>query len=167
MLSQTGSPVHLRSSAALVSRNSDSSHNSRAGHPGWLRCSSLTYSRYARSSRLAIRAPRSGTYATNHCYGTLETQTRRKTELARRLVVVERLRLTKRRTVVPVRALHRRGRERVERLEGGVVETRVDVDVPALPGGVAGQIADDPAEEHFAPAGLPELLSPRDREIGA
>src|SRR2546429_1455950 len=68
----------------LVSRNSDSSHNSRAGHPsstptrlprrgprGWLRCSSLTYSRYARSSRLAIRAPRSGTYATNHCYGTL------------------------------------------------------------------------------------------------
>src|SRR5947208_9085948 len=71
MLSQTGSPVHLRSSAALVSRNSDSSHNSRAGHPGWLRCSSLTYSRYARSSRLAIRAPRSGTYATNHCYGTL------------------------------------------------------------------------------------------------
>src|SRR5438093_13413861 len=73
MLSQTGSPVHLRSSAALVSRNSDSSHNSRAGHPGWLRCSSLTYSRYARSSRLAIRAPRSGTYATNHCYGTLGT----------------------------------------------------------------------------------------------
>src|SRR5439155_5023936 len=72
MLSQTGSPVHLRSSAALVSRNSDSSHNSRAGHPGWLRCSSLTYSRYARSSRLAIRAPRSGTYATNHCYGTLD-----------------------------------------------------------------------------------------------
>src|SRR5205809_5807939 len=68
----------------LVSRNSDSSHKSRAGHPsstptrlprwgprGWLRCSSLTYSRYARSSRLAIRAPRSGTYATNHCYGTL------------------------------------------------------------------------------------------------
>src|SRR5438874_288982 len=69
----------------LVSRNSDSSHNSRAGHPsstptrlprrgprGWLRCSSLTCSRYARSSRLAIRAPRSGTYATNHCYGTLD-----------------------------------------------------------------------------------------------
>src|SRR5204862_4867199 len=38
----------------------------------WLRCSSLTYSRYARSSRLAIRAPRSGTYATNHRYGTLK-----------------------------------------------------------------------------------------------
>src|SRR5437773_3886243 len=57
--------------ATPVSRNSDSSHNSRAGHPGWLRCSSLTYFRYARSSRLAIRAPRSGTYATNHCYGTL------------------------------------------------------------------------------------------------
>src|SRR5438093_1283386 len=56
----------------LVSRNSDSSHNSRAGHPGLLRCSSPTYSRYARSSRLSIRAPRSGTYATNHCYGTLD-----------------------------------------------------------------------------------------------
>src|SRR6266511_3760357 len=55
----------------LVSCNSDSSHNSRAGHPGWLRCSSLTYSRYARSSRLAIRAPRSGSYATYHCYATL------------------------------------------------------------------------------------------------
>ena len=27
-------------------------------HPGWLRCSSLTYVEYARSSRLASRAPR-------------------------------------------------------------------------------------------------------------
>jgi hypothetical protein len=27
-------------------------------HPAWLRCSSLTYARYARSSRLAMRAPR-------------------------------------------------------------------------------------------------------------
>src|SRR5947209_18000432 len=27
-------------------------------HPDWRRCSSLTYSRYARSSRLARRAPR-------------------------------------------------------------------------------------------------------------
>ena len=53
-----------------MSRNSDSSHDSRAGHPGWLRCSSLTYSRYARSSRLASRAPRSGTHATNHRSGT-------------------------------------------------------------------------------------------------
>jgi hypothetical protein len=55
----------------LVSRNSDSSHNSRAGHPGWRRCSSLKYAQYSRSSRLAIRAPRSGTYATNNCSGTL------------------------------------------------------------------------------------------------
>ena len=31
----------------------------RAGHPAWRRCSSLEYSRYARSSRLASRAPRS------------------------------------------------------------------------------------------------------------
>ena len=29
-----------------------------AMHPGWLRCSSLTYAQYARSSRLASRAPR-------------------------------------------------------------------------------------------------------------
>src|SRR5436190_3724425 len=56
----------------LVSRNSDSSHNPRAGHPGWLRCSSLTYSRYARSSRLAIRDAPPGNYVTNHCYGTLD-----------------------------------------------------------------------------------------------
>jgi hypothetical protein len=61
----------VKTGRTLVSCNSDSSHNSRAGHPGWLRCSSLTYSRYARSSRLAIRAPRSGIYATTHCYGTL------------------------------------------------------------------------------------------------
>src|SRR4051795_12078265 len=27
-------------------------------HPGWLRCSSVTYRQYAPSSRLAIRAPR-------------------------------------------------------------------------------------------------------------
>jgi hypothetical protein len=57
--------------AHLVSRNSDSSHNSRAGHPVWLRCSSLKYAQYSHSSRLAIRAPRSGTYATNYCSGTL------------------------------------------------------------------------------------------------
>src|SRR5712692_7496950 len=55
----------------LLSRPRDSRHNSRAGHPGWLRCSSLKYSRYSRSSRLAGRAPRSGTYATNHVAGTL------------------------------------------------------------------------------------------------
>src|SRR5258705_6137418 len=30
----------------------------RWGPRGWLRCSSVTYSRYAPSSRLAIRAPR-------------------------------------------------------------------------------------------------------------
>src|SRR5437588_6004298 len=35
----------------------------RAGHPGWLRCSSLKYSRYSRSSRLAIRAPRSAIWS--------------------------------------------------------------------------------------------------------
>ena len=31
---------------------------SRAGHPAWRRCSSLTNPRFARSSRLASRAPR-------------------------------------------------------------------------------------------------------------
>src|SRR6058998_2336406 len=35
----------------------------RAGHPVWLRCSALTYSRYARSSRLASRAPRSAIWS--------------------------------------------------------------------------------------------------------
>jgi ubiquinone biosynthesis protein len=37
-----------------------SRHNSRAGHPASRRCSSLTYAPHARSSRLAIRAPRPG-----------------------------------------------------------------------------------------------------------
>jgi outer membrane protein TolC len=32
----------------------------RAGHPAWRRCSSLKYTEYSRSSRLARRAPRSG-----------------------------------------------------------------------------------------------------------
>ena len=54
-----------------MSWNSGSRHDSRAGHPDSLRCSSLPYSRYARSSRLAIRAPRSGTYATIHAARTL------------------------------------------------------------------------------------------------
>jgi hypothetical protein len=51
---------------ALVPWNRDDSHNSRAGHPGRRRCSSLTYAQYARSSRLASRAPRSGTCASHH-----------------------------------------------------------------------------------------------------
>ena len=58
-----GSGVQSR----LVSRNSSSRHQSRAGHPGWRRCSSLTHSRFARSSRLAIRARRApGTYDADH-----------------------------------------------------------------------------------------------------
>ncbi len=57
--------------SALVSRPRDSHHNSRAGHPAWRRCSSLTNPRFARSSRLASRAPRSGTHATNYADGTL------------------------------------------------------------------------------------------------
>src|SRR5262245_9659297 len=36
-----------------------------AMHPGWLRCSSFEYSRYAHSSRLAIRAPRRPRCTTN------------------------------------------------------------------------------------------------------
>src|ERR1043166_1374445 len=36
-----------------------------AMHPGWLRCSSFEYSRYAHSSRLAIRAPRRPRCSTN------------------------------------------------------------------------------------------------------
>ena len=50
----------------LVPWKRDDSHKSRAGHPGWRRCSSVPYAQYAPSSRLAIRAPRSGTYATHH-----------------------------------------------------------------------------------------------------
>ena len=34
-----------------------------AMHPAWRRCSSLKYSRYSRSSRLAIRAPRSAIWS--------------------------------------------------------------------------------------------------------
>ena len=52
--------------ARLVPWKRDFYDNSRAGHPASRRCSSLTYAQYARSSRLAIRAPRSGTYHRNH-----------------------------------------------------------------------------------------------------
>ena len=55
----------------LVSRNSDSRHNSRAAHPGWRRFASLKYAQYSQSARLAIRARRSATYAAYHCSGTL------------------------------------------------------------------------------------------------
>src|SRR6266571_1568707 len=48
----------------------------RAGHPAWRRCSSLTYSRYARSSRLASRAPRSGRLSPYVGLGTLEREQR-------------------------------------------------------------------------------------------
>src|SRR4249920_2254771 len=54
------------SASSLVPWKRVPSPNSRAGHPGWRRCSALKYSRYSRASRLAIRAPRSGTYATTH-----------------------------------------------------------------------------------------------------
>jgi hypothetical protein len=60
-----------RTTRTLVPWKRDVSHKSHAGHPGRRRCSSLTYARYARSARLAIRAPRSGTYATRHVSGGL------------------------------------------------------------------------------------------------
>src|ERR1041384_460779 len=47
---------------------------SRAGHPGWLRCSSVKYSRYSRSSRLAIRAPRSAIWSLFNVDGPLEAR---------------------------------------------------------------------------------------------
>src|SRR5207253_391029 len=58
---------------------------SRAGHPGWRRCSSLKYSRYFRSSRLAIRAPRSAIWSSFSVDGPLErrggSESRRQIEL--------------------------------------------------------------------------------------
>ena len=49
----------------LVARISYSSSASRAGHPGWRRCASLEYVEYARSARLASRAPRSEIHYSN------------------------------------------------------------------------------------------------------
>ncbi len=67
---QTRSPVaDLALGEALLLARGDWSRGSLSGHcvqitvhsagmhPGWLRCSSFKYSRYARSSRLASRAP--------------------------------------------------------------------------------------------------------------
>src|SRR4029453_12925131 len=55
----------------LVARTRRSRTTSRAGHPGWLRCSSFKYSRYSQSSRLAIRAPRSAIWSLFTVYGPL------------------------------------------------------------------------------------------------
>src|SRR6266851_2473137 len=55
----------------LVFRVRSSLPTCRAGHPAWRRCSSLKYSRYSRSSRLASRAPRSGILASYFALGTL------------------------------------------------------------------------------------------------
>jgi len=52
-------PVEL-SSRGLSAPIPKYDHVFRAGHPALLRCSFLEYSRYPRSFRLAIRAPRSG-----------------------------------------------------------------------------------------------------------
>ena len=41
--SWTGTSASISDAARLVSRIRSSSPNSRAGHPAWLRCSSLTY----------------------------------------------------------------------------------------------------------------------------
>src|SRR5476651_653622 len=48
----------LSASHSLRAREWPSRSPSRPMHPGWLRCSSVTYQRYAPSSRLASRAPR-------------------------------------------------------------------------------------------------------------
>ncbi len=53
-------PVADRDPAGvLASPPSSSSHDSRAGHPGWRRCASFEYRQYSRSVRLARSAPRS------------------------------------------------------------------------------------------------------------
>src|SRR5205809_3121033 len=53
-------------SAMLGPWNRDFQHHGRAGHLAGRRCSSLTYAQYAHSSRLARRAPRSGTCPSYH-----------------------------------------------------------------------------------------------------
>src|SRR6266542_2571995 len=69
---ETDMIVHARAArTALVSRVRSNWTTCRAGRPCWLRCSSLKYSRYSRSSRLAIGAPRSGTLSTYFPLGTL------------------------------------------------------------------------------------------------
>src|SRR2546428_8362907 len=64
----------------------------RWGPRGWLRCSSFTYSRYAHSSRLAIRAPRRPRRTTNFWDATLTMEiTRNVNDGIVDLVVVGRL----------------------------------------------------------------------------
>jgi len=63
--------AHGSAGGCLLSCHSDSQHSDRIVASRLAALSSVTYGRYARSSRRAIRAPRSGTYAANHCDGTL------------------------------------------------------------------------------------------------
>ena len=53
----------------------------RTGHPGLRRCSSIKYSRYSQSSRLAIRAPRSEIRCTTDADGPLGSASRLETDL--------------------------------------------------------------------------------------
>ena len=55
----------------LVSYNSGSRTDSRAGHPAWQRCSSVTNAKFAPSLRLASSGAAPGTLSTNYCYRTL------------------------------------------------------------------------------------------------
>ena len=55
----------------LVSCNSGSRTDSRAGHPAWQRCSSVTNAKFAPSLRLASSGAAPGTLSTNYCYRTL------------------------------------------------------------------------------------------------
>ena len=62
----------VRAPQRLVSRISDARHNSRAAHPGRLRCSSLKYAQYSRSSRLAV----TGAALRDLCHASLIRNTR-------------------------------------------------------------------------------------------
>ena len=55
----------------LVSCNSGSRTDSRAGYPAWQRCSSVTNAKFAPSLRLASSGAAPGTLSTNYCYRTL------------------------------------------------------------------------------------------------
>jgi hypothetical protein len=68
--SQAMSPAQ-RVHAVLVACPRHLHSDVRAGHPGWRRCSSIKYSRYSQSSRLAIRAPRSEIRCTTDADGPL------------------------------------------------------------------------------------------------
>ena len=144
---QSGRDARLRCFGTRFSIREKLGHSAmcRILSPGWLRCSSVTYQRYAPSSRLAVRAPR----------------LRSSTDLAIRGPLVTALRTTDHERREPPQnqreQARRRASPRFAILEGGVLHTLGDWR-PYAPVGDAEKRRAGPQPKNLTKTGLcPEM----------